>query len=441
MCEKMDSTYSVWWLRRDLRLEDNAALYQALISGRPVMPVFIFDRSILDDLPRRDRRVAFIHQVLQQLQQQLAGMGSSLVVRYGFPEQVWAELAKEYQIEAVYTNHDYEPYARQRDPEIAALLEARGIAFHTYKDQVIFEKEEILSGQGKPYSVFTPYSNNWRTSLRPEMLKAYPTEAHFSSFFPAPVVPIPELNSMGFEAGDWTFPAKQPDENIVRVYDQQRDFPAVQGTTRMGLHLRFGTLSIRELVRTTRALNATYLNELIWREFYMQILWNFPHVAQRPFRPQYAHIPWRNNETEFAAWCAGKTGYPLVDAGMRELNETGYMHNRVRMVVASFLTKHLLINWQWGEAYFAEKLLDFELAANNGGWQWAAGCGTDAAPYFRVFNPESQLKKFDPEMKYVRKWVPEYGTPAYPRPIVEHSTARQRALDTYKTALQAFQAG
>ena len=427
---------SACWLRRDLRLEDNAALFHALTSGRPVIPVFIFDRHILDGLPRGDRRVLFIHETLGDLQERLVAMGSTLIVRYGQPEQVWPELLAQYGIAAVYTNHDYEPYARQRDPQIAALLAAQGAAFHTFKDQVIFEKEEILSGQGKPYSVFTPYSKNWRASLRPDMLAPYPTEAHFSAFFNSAPVSIPSLADMGFEAMETQgeFPPKKPDENIVRVYDQQRDFPALRGTTRMGLHLRFGTLSIRELVRNTRALNATYLNELIWREFYMQILWNFPHVAEGPFRPQYAHIPWRNDEADFAAWCEGRTGYPLVDAGMRELNETGYMHNRVRMVVASFLTKHLLINWQWGEAYFAEKLLDFELASNNGGWQWAAGCGTDAAPYFRVFNPESQMQKFDPQLKYVRKWVPEYGTPAYPRPIVEHSAARLRAIETYKAA-------
>ncbi len=429
---------AVWWIRRDLRLEDNAALFHALTSGKQVVPLFIFDKHILDLLPASDRRVVFIHQQLQALQARLAAMGSTLVVRYGIPEEIWPEVVAEWPIKGVYTNHDYEPYARKRDPEIAALLAEKDVSFHTWKDQVIFEKEEILTGQGNPYTVFTPFSKNWRVSLRPEMIAPFETESSFSAFWKQTVLPIPALDEMGFAEFSGAFPGQEPDEAIIRVYDQQRDFPAIAGTTRMGIHLRFGTISIRQLVRDTRALNEVYLNELIWREFYMQILWNFPHVVKGPFRAKYAHIPWRNEESEFQAWCEGKTGYPLVDAGMRELNETGYMHNRVRMVVASFLTKHLLINWQWGEAWFAEKLLDFELAANNGGWQWAAGCGTDAAPYFRVFNPESQMKKFDPQAKYVRKWVPEFGTPAYPRPIVEHKMARQRAIDTYKTALQAF---
>lgn len=429
---------AVWWIRRDLRLEDNAALFHALTSGKQVVPLFIFDKHILDLLPASDRRVVFIHQQLQALQARLAEMGSTLVVRYGIPEEIWPKLVAEWPIKAVYTNHDYEPYARKRDPEIAAMLEEKDVSFHTYKDQVIFEKEEILTGQGNPYTVFTPFSKNWRTSLRPEMIAPFETETCFSAFWKQTIHPIPALSEMGFDEFTGNFPGSKPDESIIRDYDQQRDFPAVAGTTRMGIHLRFGTISIRQLVRDTRALNEVYLNELIWREFYMQILWNFPHVVNGPFRAKYAHIPWRNNEAEFKAWCEGKTGYPLVDAGMRELNETGYMHNRVRMVVASFLTKHLLINWQWGEAWFAEKLLDFELAANNGGWQWAAGCGTDAAPYFRVFNPESQMKKFDPQAKYVRKWVPEFGTPAYPRPIVDHKMARQRAIDTYKMALAAF---
>lgn len=429
---------AVWWIRRDLRLEDNAALFHALTSGRQVVPLFIFDKHILDLLDASDRRVVFIHQQLQALQTRLSKMGSTLVVRYGTPEEVWPELVTEWPIKAVYTNHDYEPYARKRDPQIATLLAEKDVSFHTYKDQVIFEKEEILTGQGNPYTVFTPFSKNWRISLRPEMIAPFETEPCFYAFWKQAVLPIPALDEMGFVESSGTFPGQEPDEAIIRVYDQQRDFPAVAGTTRMGIHLRFGTISIRQLVRDTRSLNEVYLNELIWREFYMQILWNFPHVVEGPFRAKYAHIPWRNDEGEFQAWCEGKTGYPLVDAGMRELNETGYMHNRVRMVVASFLTKHLLINWQWGEAWFAEKLLDFELAANNGGWQWAAGCGTDAAPYFRVFNPESQMKKFDPQAKYIRKWVPEFGTPTYPRPIVEHKVARQRAIDTYKTALQAF---
>jgi deoxyribodipyrimidine photo-lyase len=316
------------------------------------------------------------------------------------------------------------------------MLEEKGVSFHDFKDQVIFEKEEILSkSKGEPYTVFTPYSKMWRSQLTQETLADPGTEAHFDNFFTSDPLEIPSLQSMGFATTDTDFPPRIPDKDIIKVYDKKRNFPAEEGTTRVGIHLRFGTLSIRKLARVAKALNDTYLNELIWRDFYAQILWNFPHVADGPFRKKYGAIPWRNNEEEFEKWKAGKTGFPLVDAGIRELNATGYMHNRVRMLVASFLTKHLLINWQWGEAYFAEKLLDFDLSSNNGGWQWAAGSGTDAAPYFRIFNPESQLKKFDPKGKYVRKWVPEYGTPTYPQPMVDHKSARERCLEVYKEAL------
>lgn len=424
------------WLRRDLRLDDNTALFHALTSGKPVVPVFIFDRHILDALPRQDARVAFIHETLTRLHAQLAALGSSLVVRYGHPEAIWPELCETYRLTAVYTNHDYEPYARQRDGQLGEYLAGQGVAFHTFRDHVLLEKEEVLTQAGKPYTVFTPYSKQWRQALTPERLRSWETEAHFGALHRQPPVAIPSLAEMGFAAVDLAFPDPVPDRDIIQVYDQKRDFPAQRGTTRLGLHLRFGTLSIRKLARVARELNETYLNELIWREFYAQILWNFPHVAMGPFRPEYAAIPWRDAPAEFEKWCRGETGYPLVDAGMRELNATGYMHNRVRMVVASFLSKHLLLNWQLGEAYFAEKLLDFELASNNGGWQWAAGCGTDAAPYFRVFNPEAQMKKFDPELRYVRKWVPEYGTPAYPREIVPHKVARERCLAAYRGVLK-----
>lgn len=424
------------WLRRDLRLDDNTALFHALTSGKPVVPVFIFDRHILDALPRQDARVAFIHETLTRLQAQLAALGSSLVVRYGHPEAIWPELCASYGLQAVYTNDDYEPYARTRDGQLAERLSTLGVAFHRYRDHVLLEKEEVLTQAGKAYTVFTPYSKQWRKALTPERLRSWDTETHFGAFHRQAAVAIPSLEEMGFAPVNLTFPDPVPDRDIIQVYDQKRDFPAQRGTTRLGLHLRFGTLSIRKLARVARELNDTYLNELIWREFYAQILWNFPHVATGPFRPEYAAIPWRDAPAEFEKWCRGETGYPLVDAGMRELNATGYMHNRVRMVVASFLSKHLLINWQLGEAYFAEKLLDFELASNNGGWQWAAGCGTDAAPYFRVFNPEAQMKKFDPELRYVRKWVPEYGTPAYPREIVPHAFARERCLTAYRGVLK-----
>lgn len=430
------NVHSAFWFRRDLRLDDNKALHAALTSGQPVLPVFIFDRHILEELPARDGRVEFIHQTLTEMDLQLREMGSGLIVRYGVPEEIWPQLVEEYSISAIYTNHDYEPYAATRDGMIAEMVSDKGAVFHTFRDQVIFEKDEILTKAGKPYTVFSPYARNWRATLTPERLKDVGTEVHFASFAKHESQTIPSLSSMGFAPSGLDFPARIPDKEIIKVYDQKRNFPAQQGTTRIGIHLRFGTMSIRKLARVAQRLNDTYLNELIWREFYMQILWNFPHVVTQPFRPEYEAVQWKNDEADFEAWKAGKTGYPMVDAGMRELNSTGYMHNRVRMITASFLTKHLLIDWRWGEAYFAEKLLDFELSSNNGGWQWASSSGTDAAPYFRIFNPESQFKKFDSEGKYVRKYVPEFGTPAYPREIVDHKFARQRCLDTYKTALK-----
>lgn len=429
------SQLSAFWFRRDLRLDDNVGLFKALISGNSVIPVFIFDKHILEELPSKDGRVEFIRESLETIQTQLAEIGSTLVVKYGLPEAIWPELVEEYEITSVFTNHDYEPYATKRDLEIKEILASNGTDFQTFRDQVIFEKKEILTQAGKPYTVFTPFSRNWRATLTPDRLADVGTEAHFSQFWKHAPINIPTLDSMGFEPSGLSFPPRIPDKEIIKVYDEKRNFPAEEGTTRVGIHLRFGTLSIRKLARVAQRLNDTYLNELIWREFYMQILWNFPHVVTQPFRAQYEAVKWINNEADFEAWKAGKTGYPMVDAGMRQLNETGYMHNRVRMVVASFLTKHLLIDWRWGEGYFAEKLLDFELSSNNGGWQWASGSGTDAAPYFRIFNPESQFKKFDSSQKYVKEWVPEYGTSAYPEPIVDHKFARQRCLDAYKLAL------
>ncbi|MEM7367917.1 MAG: deoxyribodipyrimidine photo-lyase [Bacteroidota bacterium] len=436
----MQNSKSAFWFRRDLRLQDNIGLFHALKAEVPVVPVFIFDQEILEDLPKQDNRVCFIHQQILAIQKSLEAMGSSLVVRYGKVQDIWPKLVQEYSIQTVYTNHDYEPSAIQRDLVIQDLLTHHGCGFHTFRDQVIFEKDELLTGGGKPYSVFTPYSRKWKASLTQDRIHSVDTAAFSPYFFASPPLPIPSLASMGFQESEATFPPSSPNHEIIRHYEQKRNFPSLPGTSRLGIHLRFGTISIRQLVRIAIQLNETYLNELIWREFYMQILFNFPHVTEGPFRPQYAHIPWRNEEEEFEKWCHGQTGYPLVDAGMRELNATGFMHNRVRMVTASFLTKHLLIDWQWGEAYFAEKLLDFELASNNGGWQWAAGCGTDAAPYFRVFNPTSQMKKFDPDLRYVMKWVPEFGTPVYPKPIVEHKFARERCLRTYKEALDSIKA-
>ncbi|MBK9939687.1 MAG: deoxyribodipyrimidine photo-lyase [Chitinophagaceae bacterium] len=433
----MKPTINIFWFRRDLRLTDNAGLYHALKDGKPVLPLFVFDSNILDELEdKTDSRVEFIHLALQAIQQQLVNVGSSLDVRYGNPLEVYQALLKEYNVEKVFTNHDYEPYAKQRDTAIEELLKEHGAMFYTFKDQVILEKEEVLKDDGKPYTIFTPYSRKWKGVLTEFHLKPYSNKKYFNNFYKQPERKLISLEEMGFKSAAFSFPGKEWQGQIIRNYKEQRDFPAVQGTSRLSVHLRFGTISIRELAGEAGALNETFLNELIWRDFYHMILWHFPKVVDHAFKPAYDKIKWRNNEKEFEAWCNGQTGYPIVDAGMRELNTTGFMHNRVRMIVASFLTKHLLIDWRWGEAYFAKKLLDYDLAANNGGWQWAAGSGCDAAPYFRVFNPYLQTQKFDPELKYIRKWVPELEEFSYPKPIVVHEVARKRCLAVYAAALK-----
>jgi deoxyribodipyrimidine photo-lyase len=426
---------SLCWFRRDLRVEDQTALFYALQQEEQVLPLFIFDRHILDALEdKTDARVTFIYQQIASLKAFFEKHGSSMLVKYGHPEQIFLELVQEFEVQTVYTNRDYEPYAQSRDTQVEALLAKKNIPFLTFKDQVIFEPGEILNGSGEFYKVFTPFSRNWLEKFRQTRVQPLP-EANWKNLFPCSPLPFITLSEMGFEASTLEIPSTQVEDAILKEYEAQRNFPAVRGTSRLGIHLRFGTLSIRSLALKAASLNATYLNELIWREFYMMILGNAPQVVDRAFKPQYDHIPWRTNEEDFQAWCEGRTGYPIVDAGMRELNATGFMHNRVRMIVASFLTKHLLIDWRWGEAYFAKKLLDFELASNNGGWQWAAGTGTDAQPYFRVFNPDSQTEKFDKDLRYIKKWVPELGTSSYPQPIVEHKFARNRAIETYKKAL------
>jgi deoxyribodipyrimidine photo-lyase len=424
---------TLFWFRRDLRVTDNAGLYRALKKNQNVLPVFIFDTVILDDLDdKADRRVQFIHEALKVVKQSLEEAGSTLMVLHGDPVQLF----KNIKVKAVYTNHDYEPYARVRDAKIKELLESKGVAFHSYKDQVIFEKDEVMKDDGSPYTVFTPFSKKWKAKLNAFYQKSYPTEKYFGNLIHIKPLPFPTLKDIGFEYTETIFPERAVKMSIIKNYHEKRDIPGINGTSRLGVHLRFGTVSIRTLVQLAVKKNETWLNELIWREFYQMILWHFPKVEQA-FKPQYDRIQWRNNTKEFELWCEGKTGYPIVDAGMRELNATGFMHNRVRMVVASFLTKHLLIDWRWGEAYFAKKLLDFDLASNNGSWQWAAGSGCDAAPYFRVFNPMLQTQKFDPDLTYIRKWVPELDTPAYPKPIVDHSAARERVLEAYKVALDA----
>jgi len=433
----MKSPINIFWFRRDLRLQDNAGLYHALRAGKPVLPIFIFDKDILGDLEEKtDRRVEFIHLALQEIQQQLLRIGSTLDVRYGLPVEIISGLIKEYQVENIFANHDYEPYARKRDAEIERRLMEQGAGFLTFKDHVLFEKGEVMKDDGKPYTVFTPYSRKWKATLTDFHIRSYTDKKYYSNFYRQPGKHIVELEQIGFRAAGRIFPGKEWQGPVIRNYKTQRDIPSIRGTSRLSIHLRFGTISIRQLASEAGSYNETFLNELIWRDFYQMILWHFPHVVDHAFKPAYDQIRWRNDEKEFEAWCRGETGYPIVDAGMRELNNTGFMHNRVRMIVASFLTKHLLIDWRLGEAYFAKKLLDYDLAANNGGWQWAAGSGCDAAPYFRIFNPYLQTQKFDPELKYVKNWVPEWESFSYPRPIVEHAAARRRCLEVYKAALK-----
>lgn len=427
----MNEPVAIVWMRRDLRLEDNTALSNALKQDIPVLLLFIFDTNILAELPRNDARINFIYETLHQLNQQLKSYNSSLLIEKGEPLEVWKNLIYKYKITRVFTNKDYEPYAIQRDYSIQQLLQQNNIEFLSFKDQVIFEEDQILKADGTPYTIFTPYKNKWlekwnERKAAPIPLPLQPNYFNVENQFPS-------LEELGFENSPikvrpWSL------ENI-KNYAAERDIPSLDSTSYLSPHLRFGTASVRQIIPQLQPSDSTFLSELIWREFFMQILFHFPQVLTQSFKSKYDRIPWRNNEQEFQLWCEGKTGYPMVDAGMRQLNATGYMHNRVRMVTASFLCKHLLIDWRWGEAYFAKKLLDYELSSNNGNWQWAAGTGCDAAPYFRVFNPTEQLKKFDPELKYIKKWIPEWGTFDYPNPMLEHSFARNRAIETYKKAL------
>jgi deoxyribodipyrimidine photo-lyase len=424
---------NIFWFRRDLRLHDNVGFYHSLNSGKPVLPIFIFDTNILDKLNKPDDlRVQFIHQTLFNIDTHLKQLGSGLTVCYGKPDQIFAELQTQYSIGTVFTNHDYEPYALKRDNQIQELVSQSGIGFQTFKDQVIFEKKEVTKDDGLPYTVFTPYSRKWKAKLAQIPINSFPSETCLQNCLKYTPPAIPPLETMGFSQQEWNYPSTQIMDEIIRNYAIQRDFPAANGTSRLGVHLRFGTISVRQLVKNSINKSETYLNELIWRDFYHQILYNFPHVGEgRSFRKEYDQILWRDSEADFEKWCKGETGYPIVDAGMRELAATGYMHNRVRMITASFLTKHLFIDWRWGEAWFASKLLDFDLAANNGGWQWAAGSGCDAAPYFRIFNPALQTEKFDKKAAYINQWVPEFNTLTYPAPMVQHEFARKRCLENY----------
>lgn len=426
---------NIFWFRRDLRLDDNVGLFHALNSGKEVLPIFIFDETILSQLPKDDARVTFIHQQLEKIQKQLQPIGKSLAVFYGNPIEVFTKLIEENHIKTVYTNHDYEPYARKRDLELHHLFSNENIEFKTSKDQVIFEKDEVVKDDGKPYVVYTPYSNKWKENFSKISLLHYKSEELLKKII-IHSYPFLSLENIGFETSAINIASFEISDSLIDNYESTRNFPSLNKTSHLGIYLRFGTVSIRKIItKAAQSENETFLKELIWREFFMQILWHFPHTVNSSFRPKYDTIKWENNEELFQKWCAGKTGYPFVDAGMRELNATGTMHNRVRMIVASFLCKHLLIDWRWGETYFAIKLLDYEQASNIGNWQWAAGSGVDAAPYFRIFNPTEQIRKFDKNLLYIKKWIPELSTDYYPEPIVNHKEAREKCLSVYKQAL------
>ncbi len=443
---KFQNAVSVFWFRRDLRLNDNAGLFEALqaakIASTSVLPIFIFDSEILARFPDRDdRRVAFLYKTLSELKEKLRVEGSDLWIEHGKPLDTFKRLVTEFNINSVYLNRDYEPSAKARDQEVRDFLSTHNIEMHDFKDHVVFENLEVTKDDGKPYTVYTPYSKKWRKTIGSTSFGHFASEKHLDYFWKRPAAlkggDMPTLTVLGFPEAplNFDFPAALVDQKIVRDYQAQRDFPAIEGTSHLGMHLRFGTVSVREQAHVAREVSDTWYGELIWREFFMQIMTHFPHVVKGAFRPDYDKIQWRQSKTDFQKWCDGNTGVPIVDAGMRELNSTGFMHNRVRMITASFLTKSLLIDWRWGEDYFARKLLDFELASNNGNWQWVAGCGCDAAPYFRIFNPDLQVKRFDRNQEYIKTWVPEVGSISYPAPMVDHRTSRMRTLSEYARAL------
>jgi deoxyribodipyrimidine photo-lyase len=435
---KMSDKVRVFWFRRDMRFEDNVGLYHALSGDFPVLPLFIFDKHILDELPKDDARITFIHDELQKMRSYLQEHHNSSIATYhDTPENAIKQLIKDFEVEAIYTNRDYEPYAQKRDAKIDALLAENGIEFHNFKDQVIFEKTEVEKNDGGMYLVFTPYMKQWKKEFKNIDFKTYPSEDFLDKTYKNTRLPNVSLSDIGFERSSIKVPKHNLDKTLLKDYEETRNIPSIEGTSRLSPYLRFGTIGYRKVIEKALSVkNETFLDELIWREFYKAILYHYPETQDRAFKPKYDRIEWRNNEEDFEKWKSGQTGYPIVDAGMRQLNETGWMHNRLRMVVGSFLCKHLLIDWRWGEAYFAEKLLDYEMSSNVGGWQWVAGSGVDAAPYFRVFNPYSQTERFDKDKKFIKKWVPEFESDKYPEPMVEHKMARERCLETYKDAVK-----
>lgn len=439
----MSKKVNIFWFRRDLRLDDNVGFLEALKGDLPVLPIFIFDKDILDHLPEDDARVTFIYEELQRMRNVLQeDHESSIAMFYGTPEQVWKDILADYEVLTVFTNRDYEPYALKRDEKLATFFKEHNIEFNTFKDQVIYEKDDVVKADGDPYVVYTPYKNKWLENFREEVGKAENLTIHYTTNYLDNCIknsrlPNLGLTDMGFKKSSIEIPDYNVTPSLIEDYEKTRNYPAIEdGTSRLGVYLRFGVVSIRKMTKKADlAEEKTFLSELIWREFFMQILFHYPKTVDHAFRSKYDRIEWRNNEDEFEKWKTGQTGYAMVDAGMRELNETGHMHNRVRMLVASFLCKHLLIDWRWGERYFAEKLLDYELSSNVGNWQWAAGSGVDAAPYFRIFNPITQKDKFDKGYNYIKKWVPEFETDNYIDMMVDHKDARERCLKTYKEAV------
>lgn len=432
----MQEKVSIFWFRRDLRLDDNVGLLESLKGDLRVLPIFIFDSEILEKLPEDDARVTFIFNTLQDMRKELQEVDSSLAMYHGKPIDIFEDLLEKYDVAKVVTNRDYEPYAKERDKEIQDLLKEHEVDFETYKDQVFFEKDEVVKSDGDPYVVYTPYMKLWKETFKKTDLTIHYTSQYLDNFIKNSRLPNLSLKDIGFKKSNIEVPEYDVTPTLIQNYEATRNYPAKDATSRLGPHLRFGTVSVRKMLKKAIAeKNEVYWQELIWREFFMQILWHFPNTVTDAFKAKYDRIEWRNNEDEFELWKQGKTGYPMVDAGMRQLNESGFMHNRVRMLVGSFLCKHLLVDWRWGEAYFAEKLLDYEMSSNVGNWQWVAGSGVDAAPYFRIFNPTTQIDDYDKDHKYLKQWIPEYGTDEYPEKMVDHKEARERALSTYKAAV------